>query len=99
MNFQNALTKGQLACLKNVTVEEVTAKAFVASYDQMNGGFSYFNNSSKRSVGSVYWTSTSYNTEYPWYVRADGVLDYGKYNVEQSYFFRPSVCLDLTLLG
>lgn len=102
MQFQNGLTEGQLACLKDVTVNGVTAKVFVASQNQMDSGFEYFNSDSSRSVGSDYWTSSANFSYGSWYVQANGsFFGYGNFggDVTSSLGFRPSVCLDLSLLG
>lgn len=98
-SFANQLNEAQKACLKSVTAGNTSGKVFVATYDQMNGGFSYFNNDSRRSVGDYYWTSTEYSSDYAWNVDSDGGLgSYGGLK-SNSYGFRPSVALDLTLLG
>ena len=97
------LNDDQRACLKSITADSTSGKVFVATYDQMGGGFSYFNSKDRRSVGSIYWTSTSATTRYAHYVYTDGVIYYDYEHVlngkEYSYGFRPSVCVDLTLYG
>lgn len=102
MSFQTQqLTVAQLACLKDVTVNDVAAKVFVASKEQMDGGFSYFSSNSSRNLGGNYWTSTPFDSEYAWFIGSDGGVYYsgGAALVSTSNGFRPSVCLDLTLLG
>lgn len=100
-NFANSLNEAQKNCLKSVTAGNTSGKVFVATKDQMNGGFSYFNSNSRRSVGSVYWTSTEYSSDRAWFVDSggriygDGGYDYYKSN---SLGFRPSICIDLTKL-
>lgn len=100
-NFANSLNEAQKNCLKSVTAGNTSGKVFVATKDQMNGGFSYFNSNSRRSVGSVYWTSTRYSSDRAWFVDSggrlygDGGYDYYKSN---SLGFRPSICIDLTKL-
>ena len=42
--FEKQLTEEQKACLKRVTADSTSGKVFVATYTQMNGGFSYFKN-------------------------------------------------------
>ena len=101
MNFANKFTVTQKACLKNVTAGNTSGKVFVAAQDQMNGGFSYFNSNSRRSLGNVYWLSTEYDSDRAWYVSQDGsIYDYsGPLNLDksESHGFRPSVCIDLTI--
>ena len=89
-------TDEQLQCLKRVVADTTNGKVFVATYDQMNGGFSYFNSNSRRSVGSNYWTSSRGSTYNVWVVFLDGSL-YRDNSEQNSFGFRPSVCVDLTL--
>ena len=99
-NFATKFTEAQKACLKSVTAGNTSGKVFVATKDQMDGGFSYFNNNSRRALNEVYWTSTESDSGIAWYVFTDGSL-YDFYGGPQSNSsgFRPSVALDLTLLG
>ena len=93
--FENSLSEAQRKYLKHVTAGNTSGIVFVATYDQMDGGFSYFNSNSRRNLYKVYWTSTEYNSNNAWYVNMDGTLHGGS----KSDFlgFRPSVCIDLTL--
>ena len=91
------LNASQKAILKTITAGNTDGKVFVATYNQMNGGFSYFNSNSKRAVGSVYWTSTESSANGAWRVDSDGDLGSG-YDKPDSYGFRPSICIDLTKL-
>ena len=94
----SSLTEAQRGCLKSITAGNTSGKVFVATYDQMDGGFSYFNSDSKRRTGSVYWTSTEADSVDAWYVRSDGRLSSNSFDDKStSYGFRPSVCIDLTL--
>ena len=95
--FANQLTEAQRMCLKIVRVGNTYGKVFVATKDQMDGGFSYFNSDSRRSVGDIYWTSTGHYGLSAWFVRADGGLSDDYDYQSHSYGFRPSVCVDLTL--
>ena len=90
-------TDEQLQCLKWVLAGTTNGKVFVATKDQMDGGFSYFNSNSRRSLSNVYWTSTKYTSDRVWYVGADGSLGNNYVNASGSSGFRPSVCIDLTL--
>lgn len=76
------------------------SKIFVASYDQLNGDFSYFTDNSKRSLGSEYWTSSGhYQVNYSgmWFVEDDGNLNDGSPASSgyptKTYGFRPFVAL------
>ena len=95
-NFANRFTESQKNCLKNVRAGNTYGKVFVATSAQMDGGFSYFNSDSRRSVGDVYWMSGSDSTYFAWYVDRDGSTAYSD-NKLNAFGFRPSVCVDLTL--
>ena len=96
-NFATKFTEAQKACLKSVTAGNTSGKVFVATKDQMDGGFSYFNNNSRRALNEDYWTSTERDSIGAWYVDAGGSLN--NFYQSDSHGFRPSVALDLTLLG
>ena len=99
-NFADQLNEDQKACLKSITADSTSGKVFVATYKQMNGGFSYFNSNSHRSINEVYWTSTEFIVSgvSAYYVDRQGYLSHsGDYFVSSSLGFRPSVCIDLTL--
>lgn len=97
-NFiMNQLTDAQKNCIKSVTAGNTSGKVFVATRDQMDGGFSYFNNDGPRSVGSSYWTSSEVTTSIAWLVESTGHISDIDYIKSYSYGFRPSVCIDLTL--
>ena len=58
---------------KSVTVNGVTAQCFVPSYDQFNGGFSYFNSNERRVCDdNWYWTSSAGSSSRVWYVSYGG---------------------------
>ena len=97
INFADQLTEDQKACLKSVTAGNTSGKVFVATYEQMNGGFSYFNSDSRRALNEVYWTSTGIGPIYAQYVRIQGSLYAGDVSQTTSIGFRPSVCIDMTL--
>ena len=85
----------------NVTTEGVSSPCFIPTYNQCNGGFSYFNSDSRRcaqvassggspgSYGTYYWwTSTAYSSSNVWRVGHVGSLFYGG-NPSGTYGFRP----------
>ena len=94
-NFENSLTEAQRRCLTYVTAGNTSGKVFVATKDQMDGGFSYFRSNSPRSVGSVYWTSTENENDpvYTWFVYTDGSLGISLYDKSGSLGFRPSIAI------
>lgn len=67
------------------------------SYNQLNGGFSYFNSDSRRACDNqVYWTSSPFsNGSGVWYVVGNGSFSDFNGNPGVSYGFRPFVCLSL----
>lgn len=91
----NHLNASQKAILKTITAGNTSGKVFVATKDQMDGGFSYFNSNSRRSVGEWYWTSTEDSSDYAWYVVSDGGFRSADKSLSRG--FRPSICFDLTL--
>ena len=93
MNFANSLSEAQRRCLKHVTAGNTSGKVFVATYGQMNGGFSYFNSDNRRCVRSIYWTSTENSLRNAWSVRSDGSLNDGHVGKSYSLGFRPSVAI------
>lgn len=95
----NHLNASQKAILKTITAGNTSGKVFVATKDQMEGGFSYFNSDDRRSIGITYWTSTKNGSSSAWYVYEEGNLAYtaGNSSPASSLGFRPSVCIDLTL--
>lgn len=96
-SFENEhLTADQKAFLKQITAGNTNGHVFVATKNQMNGEFSYFNSDGRRSVGSVYWTSSEDDSNNAWFVKSDGVLYYTR--KVNSFDFRPSICIDLTAL-
>lgn len=92
--FASQLTEKQKECLKSVTAGNTSGKVFVATEAQMNGGFSYFNSNSRRSLGTNYWTSTRKDADDGRFVYPDGSIN--SFDKSYSYGFRPSVCIDLT---
>ena len=87
------------ASMKVIAAGNTNGYVFVATKDQMNGGFSYFNSNSRRKLNSEYWTSSEVDSNYAYSVISDGSLSHGDYRQQShSYGFRPSVALDLTLL-
>ena len=97
--FANKFTEAQKACLKSVTAGNTSGIVFVATRDQMDGGFSYFNSDRRRYTddGYGYWTSTVHSPGYAFCVHASGEIDYRHNGSSYTDKFRPSVCIDLTL--
>ena len=97
--FAYQFTEAQKACLKSVTAGNTSGIVFVATREQMNGGFSYFNSNSRRVLNEVYWTSTKIDFLDAIFVDTDGSLGgYSPLSTQsRSNGFRPSVCVNLTL--
>lgn len=87
--------------LNNVTVNNVTAKVFVPSYEQMDRGFSYYNSDNNRKCqynGSNYWYWTSsawYDSAKAWCTQDDGDIESCWPN--DVLGFRPHIEVNLTL--
>lgn len=87
-------------CL-NVTTENVTAKVFVPTYTQVNGGFSYYNSNSNRIAkwqgSSVYaynwWTSTTDDASAWYVVDSSGSIQKHYSNKTYDIGFRPHICV------
>ena len=94
------LNTKQLAALRSTTAGVTSGKVFVATADQMNGGFAYFNSADRRRSTSEYWTSTSTRMifyEEQQYVDASGNVTTNGSSADHSRGFRPSVAIDMSL--
>ena len=97
-SFMGTMPANVINLLKMKTVNGVTAKVFIASYEQMNSGFALFNSNENRiaydetGAAQTYWTSSP-NSGSVWRVYSNGSLLNN--NPTSSYGFRPSVCLAL----
>lgn len=98
--FENCIPPDSLELAINTTVNGVSQKIQIPSYEQMNGGFSYFNSNSRRIAYSgsepyYYWTSSPSSSSRVWLVHSDGGL-YSSRGPTSSYGFRPFVALRLS---
>lgn len=88
----------------NVTTEGVSSPCFIPTYNQCNGGFSYFNSASRRcaqiassggspgSYGTYYWwTASASSSSNVWYLDCDGNLS--NYGPSSTYGFRPCLAI------
>ena len=97
--FMNTMPANVINLLKMTTVNGVTAKVFIASHEQMNGGFDFFSDNASRiayddvGIAAEYWTSSPGSGNTAGTVVANGALTYNNPAVKQG--FRPSVCLAL----
>lgn len=100
MSFQNLMSASSLAQCNNTTVNGVSAKVFVCSYEQANGEFSYFDSRERRRLYDIsgnemsWWTSSQYSpNDGVRYVHKNGDL----YSNDPSgtFGFRPFVALRL----
>ena len=98
-----ALWKNTANAFNNVSVEGVTAKCFIPTYDMANGGWSYFNSNSRRiftdSSGSAYawWTASAGSSSVVWIVGSDGSL--GNYSPSNTCGFRPCLSIKRSLFS
>lgn len=100
-SYLNNFSASAQSFMQNVTVNGVTAKVFVPSYEQVNGGFSYYNSNANRicqlnGANSNWWTSSPSSSSV-YVVGADGAL-YGS-GPSRSNGFRPHICIDTSLSG
>ena len=76
-------------------IEGVNAKVFIPTYDQMDGGFSWFNSDERRipdretGISSYYWLSTKSGPSDVFLVISGGNLGSTTF-VERTYGFRPA---------
>jgi len=81
--------------LESVTVNSVTAKVFIPSYDQLNSEWDWPKAGASNRIcqlngfNKAYWTSTAINSSYVWYVSDSGGL--GSYTPSFTIGFRPAV--------
>ena len=95
--FENNMSSAALARMQNVTVHGVTAKVFAATYDQMNGGFAYFNSKERRVCqNQLYWTSSPGPSSRVWIVGTEGG-GFDDRSPSDLFGFRPFVCLSLQI--
>ena len=97
--YYNSMAADSKALCLGVSVEGVTAKVFVASYAQVNGGFSHFNSNANRICnynGNPYpwWTSSPGSSGGVYYVKAVGSVRNGGYPSD-TYGFRPFVAVKI----
>ena len=102
--FELSMSAAALSRMVNVEVNGVTAKVFVPSYEQMNGGFSWFSNTQNRICnygGSPhnYWTSSPITSGAlignAWFVSDSGGFGGNYGTTHDGGGFRPTICLTL----
>jgi len=79
--------------LLDVYVSGITSKVFLPTYDQMNGGFSYYESASNRILAAGDWCgSTLSGTQSVCMVDAEtGNVTYGA--CTSTYYMRPHLCI------
>ena len=101
MSFQNSMSASALAQCNNTTVNGVSAKVFVCSYEQANGGFSYFNSDLRRILYNTagdkmtWWTSSPDSSSGVYYIYSGGNLVSSSPTATGPKGFRPFVALRL----
>ena len=97
-NYQTQqLSATALEYCNNVTVNGVTNKVFVPSYEQVNGGFEYYNSNARRicqynDANQYWWTSSPDSSSTVYFVRADGSIFSSSPSLSGG--FRPHVCIN-----
>ena len=98
--FENCIPPDSLALAINTAVNNVTQKVQIPSYEQMNGGFSWFNSNTRRKAADPnneeywYWTSSAPHSNNVWFVSSDGYLN-NNGTPASTIGFRPFVALQL----
>lgn len=96
----------------SVTTEGVSSPCFIPTYDQMNGGFSYFTDIAHRNAaafvnagfvsgsynGYNYWTSTANSSGNAWYVNNTGDFS-GNRGPSTSGGFRPCLAINRSVFS
>ena len=99
-SYLSTIPEESQTCLKEIgTILSTKRKVFIASTNQMNGGFSYFRSNYTRKLGVGYWCSNSSDLygNYGSYVDEDGRIIDNNDSYQGTNMVRPSVCVDLTL--
>ena len=92
--FQEIIPEDSLALAINTTVNGVTNRIFVASYEQMNDDFRYFDNQDNRRFYTIpYWTSSPVSSTGVYVVNDVGNFEHS--SPTRVYGFRPFVALRL----
>lgn len=99
--FENSLPSAVRNKLLTCNISGVSAKVFVPTHAQYNGGFNLFTNASTdtnrigylNGAAVIVWTSSPSSSSYVWYVYSDGNLNY--YGPSNACGFRPCVALKL----
>lgn len=97
--YLSTIPEESQTCLKEVGTLLSKRKVFMASSNQMNGGFSYFRSNISRKLGVAYWCSDSSDIygNYGSYVDEQGRVIDDNDSYQGVNGIRPSVCIDLTL--
>lgn len=100
-SYLNNFSANAQSFMQNVTVNGVTAKVFVPSYEQVNGGFSYYNSNANRicqlNGANAWWWTSSPRSSYVYGVYTNGSIDSNL--PSNSNGFRPHICIDTSLSG
>ena len=98
-----AVWKTNANAFNSVSVEGVTARCFIPNKDMLDGGWSYFNSSSRRvftnSSGTTkdYWTSTKVSSTNVWTVRTGG--SFYSIGLGYTFGFRPALAIKRSLFN
>ena len=99
----SATWKTSANAFNNVSTEGVSARCFIPTYTQANGGWTLFNNKSTRkftnSAGTakIWWTSTGISSSGVWYVGTGG--SFNSSYPTSSYGFRPTLAIKRSLFN
>lgn len=97
--MNNYISSNAQQFMQNVTVQGVTNKVFIPTYDQCNSDFEYYNGNASHRIckyngsNATWWTSSPSSSGGVYYVRSDGsILNFSNFP-SSSFGFRPHICI------
>ena len=98
--YMNNMAPDSLALCQSITTSNVTSKVFIPTKTQVASTFAWYQYEVNRMVyqngtGQAWWLSTSYNTNYAYYINTNGIISYASGSPGNSYGFRPHVAIKL----
>lgn len=100
-DFLATISQEDQTKLMDITVNGVTSKVFIPSYDQVTGGFAWFAEAAHRCVRAslynfdrkVWWTSTPIDDGRVWVVDGSDGSVYGGSVTNSNYVIRPCIAV------
>ena len=100
-SYLNNFSANAQSFMQNVTVNGVTAKVFVPSFEQVSGGFSYYNSNDNRicdydqpnASKAYWWTSSPYLEDTGRSYCVDDIGMFSASYIWDNHGFRPHICI------